>query len=115
MLLLSLPANTASAADDVPLQLAVTAPAGQTTDRAPAPRFQPVGNGDAITSPVLPDDRAETRSSLGSGGWWRIVFGATVVVVVLVALIQRRQEPDQRRGSGPGRGGRPHDRNVLGH
>ncbi len=98
-----------------------TGPSGQVAAQAtgavnePAPRLQPVGNGDTIDSPA---ETADEPSSGDPSWWWRVVFGAAVVVV-LVALIQRRQVPDRAHGVGRGRNGtRPRsrdDRNALGH
>lgn len=90
---------------------AVTAPASEPVGQHPAPRFQPVGQGDAITSPAQPNNPENTDSGLR----WRIAFGAAVVVVVLVALVQRRQVPERGRGVGQSRNDRPNNRNVLGH
>lgn len=111
LLTLGLSSPAADAAADLVAVGAVAAQAGTSTDPEPAPRFQPVGNGDAITNPVEPAG----DSGSDNGSWWRIVFGAAVAVIILVALIQRRQSPAEQRGSGAGRGGRPNDRNVLGH
>jgi hypothetical protein len=111
LLTLGLSSPAADAAADLVTVGAVVAQAGTSTDPEPAPRFQPVGNGDAIANPVEP----AADSGSDNGSWWRIVIAAAVAVVVLVALVQRRQSPDQRRGSGVGRGGRPNRRDVLGH
>lgn len=111
LLTLGLSSPAADAAADLVAVGAVAAQAGTSTDPEPAPRFQPVGNGDAIANPAEP----AANSGSDNGSWWRIVLGTAVAVIILVALIQRRQSPDEQRGSGAGRGGRPNDRNVLGH
>lgn len=111
LLTLGLSSPAADAAGNLETVGAVVAQAGTSTDPEPAPRFQPVGNGDAIANPVEP----AADSGSDNGSWWRIVLGTAVAVIILVALIQRRQSPDQPPGSGAGRGGRPNRRDVLGH